>query len=117
MIASGAWVLHFSWGCTRVYSSVDITFHDDGTITGGAGPGLWVQQDGTLMLSWGTGPAKYSGTVDGNAASGAMTAFDGSPSGNGCWYLLREGTVRTLEEEEERAPTRNAVGNTRQVEV
>lgn len=107
MSMSGTWVLHFSWSCTLSYSSVDITFNNDGTLTG-PGPGQWRQQDGTLMLSWDRGPAKYSGTVDGNAASGAMTTFDGSP--NGCWYLLREGTVRSLEEEE-RVPTHDAMGN------
>jgi hypothetical protein len=117
MIASGNWVLHFSWGCTPLYWSVDITFHNDGTITGEAGPGHWEQQNGTLMMSWAKGPAKYSGTVDGYAASGAMTAFDGSQ--NGCWYLLQETDLRLREAEEEEqfvAPTRDAMGNTRQVE-
>src|SRR5215831_10144562 len=62
---SGNWVLHFSWGCTGSYSPVNITFNSNGTFTGGAN-GKWVQQDGTILLAFDTGPAKYAGNVDGN---------------------------------------------------
>jgi hypothetical protein len=88
MSMSGIWVLHFSWGCTNTYAQTNITFNNNGTFTG-PGTGQWRQRDGTLMLSFDTGPAKYGGTVDGNVASGAMSTFGGL---NGCWYLVKQGT-------------------------
>lgn len=96
---SGQWVLHFDWGVTGRFSQVPLTFNADGTFTGG-GNGLWQQKDGTLMLHWNTGPAIYSGSLDGDIGSGAMTTFAGS---DGSWYLYRQGNVGlvppTLEEE------------------
>jgi hypothetical protein len=89
MSVSGPWLLHFSWGCTNNYGQHPLTFNNDGTFSGSL-PGKWVQQDGTLLLSFDTGPAKYGGTVDGNVGSGASSTFDGL---NGCWYITKEGTV------------------------
>jgi len=89
MSVSGNWVGHYSWGCTSNYGQFNITFNSNGTF-GGTFPGVWVQQDGTLLLSFNSGPAKYGGTVDGNVGSGAMSTFIGS---NGCWYLVKQGTV------------------------
>jgi hypothetical protein len=89
MSVSGNWILHFSWGCTNSYSQSNITFNANGTF-GGTLHGKWVQQDGTLLLSFDTGPAKYGGTIDGNVGSGAMSTFAGL---NGCWYLTKEGTA------------------------
>jgi class 3 adenylate cyclase len=89
MSVSGNWILHFSWGCTNSYSQSNVTFNANRTF-GGTLPGKWVQQDGTLLLSFDTGPAKYGGTVDGNVGSGAMSTFAGL---NGCWYLTKEGTA------------------------
>jgi hypothetical protein len=89
MAVSGSWILHYSWGCTSGYAQSNITFNTDGTF-GGSLPGKWVQQDGTLLLSFDTGPARYGGTVDGNVASGAMSTFGGL---NGCWYLTKQGTT------------------------
>jgi hypothetical protein len=89
MSLPGNWILHFSWGCTNSYGQSKITFNPNGTF-GGALPGKWVQQDGTVLLSFDTGPAKYGGTVDGNVGSGAMSTFGGL---NGCWYLTKEGTA------------------------
>jgi hypothetical protein len=60
------------------------------SIFGGDFPGKWLQQDGTLLLSYDDGPARYGGTIDGNVGSGAMSTFTGS---NGCWYLTKQGTV------------------------
>jgi hypothetical protein len=88
MSISGIWVLHFSWGCTNNYSPVNITFNPNGTFTG-PGTGQWRQRDGTVMLSFDTGPAKYGGTVNGNVGSGASSTFAGL---NGCWYLVKQGT-------------------------
>jgi hypothetical protein len=89
MSVSGNWTLHFSWGCSASYGQSPITFNTNGTFSGGL-PGKWVQQDGTLLLSFDTGPAKYGGTVDGNVGSGAMSTFAGL---NGCWYLTKQGTA------------------------
>ena len=52
--------------------------------------GKWQQQDGTVLLSFDGGPAKYAGTIDGNLGSGAMTTFAGL---DGCWYLSKQGMV------------------------
>jgi hypothetical protein len=71
-----------------------ITFNANGTFGGGLA-GKWVQQDGTLLLSFDTGPAKYGGTVDGNVGSGASSTFAGL---NGCWYLTKQGTVGIVAE-------------------
>ena len=89
MSMNGGWVLHYSWGPTNSYSQVNITFNPDGSFAG-PGAGQWRQRDGTLMLSFNTGPAKYGGNVDGNIASGAMSTFQGL---NGCWYLIKQGTT------------------------
>ena len=89
MSVSGNWIGHFSWGCTNSYGQFNINFNPNGTF-GGTFPGKWVQQDGTILLSFDTGPAKYGGTVDGNVGSGAMSTFAGS---NGCWYLTKGGTT------------------------
>jgi len=86
---SGNWVLHYSWGPTQTYSQVSLAFNANGTFTGGA-VGKWQQQDGTLLLSFDTGPAKYAGTIDGNIGSGAMSTFAGL---DGCWYLSKQGMV------------------------
>ena len=93
MSVSGNWTGHFSWGCTSTYGQFNITFNANGTF-GGTFAGKWVQQDGTLLLSFDTGPAKYGGTIDGNVGSGAMSTFTGT---NGCWYLTKQGTVGIAE--------------------
>jgi Zn-dependent metalloprotease len=86
---SGNWILHFSWGPTSRYSQSSIVFNSNGTF-GGSATGKWQQQDGTLLLSFDSGPAKYGGTIDGNIGSGAMSTFGGL---NGCWYLTKQGTT------------------------
>jgi hypothetical protein len=89
MSVPGTWVLHYSWGCTSKYAQTPITLEADGTFSG-PGAGKWRLRNGTLMLSFDSGPAKYGGTVDGNVGSGAMSTFAGL---NGCWYLVRKGTA------------------------
>jgi Zn-dependent metalloprotease len=86
---SGNWTLHYSWGPTYTYGQVSLVFNPDSTFTG-AFTGKWQQQDGTLLLAFDTGPAKYAGTVDGNIGSGSMSTFVGL---DGCWYLSKQGTV------------------------
>ena len=86
---SGNWTLHYSWGPTYTYGQVSLVFNPDSTFTG-AFTGKWQQQDGTLLLAFDTGPAKYAGTVDGNIGSGSMSTFAGL---DGCWYLSKQGTV------------------------
>jgi hypothetical protein len=86
---SGNWTLHYSWGPTASYAQVGLQFKNDGTFSGGA-VGRWWQQDGTVLLSFNTGPAKYAGTVDANIGSGAMSTFSGL---DGVWYLSKVGTV------------------------
>ena len=89
MTVPGAWVLHYSWGCTSSYAQTNLTLNTDGTFVGSLS-GKWRLRDGTLMLSFDSGPAKYGGTIDGNVGSGAMSTFAGL---NGCWYLVRQGTA------------------------
>ena len=86
---SGNWVLHYSWGPTQAYAQVGLSFNGNGTFTGGL-TGKWQQQDGTVLLSFDGGPAKYAGTIDGNIGSGSMTTFSGL---DGCWYLSKQGMV------------------------
>ena len=107
MSATGAWVLHYSWGCTASYAQISVTLNGDGTFTG-AESGRWRLRDGTLQLSFDDGPAKYGGTIDGNVASGAMSTFDGL---NGCWYLVRQGTVGVEPEADESEAIADAAGN------
>jgi hypothetical protein len=95
MAVSGDWVLHFSWGCSLSHGQLPLTFNANGSFTGSL-PGKWVQQDGTLLLSFDSGPAKYGGTVDGNVGSGASTTFGGL---NGCWYLVKQGVTGLAAEE------------------
>jgi Zn-dependent metalloprotease len=86
---SGNWTLHYSWGPTSSYGQVNLLFKSDGTFAG-AFTGKWQQQDGTILLSFDAGPAKYAGTVDGNIGSGAMSTF---AELDGCWYLTQQGVV------------------------
>ncbi len=96
MSVSGNWVLHYSWGPTATYSQSPLAFNSNGTFVNGSTNGKWMQQDGTILLSFDTGPAKYAGTIDGNVGSGAMSTFAGL---NGCWYLTKQGTTgETIEE-------------------
>jgi hypothetical protein len=95
MAVSGSWTLHYSWGCTGSYGQLNVTFNANGTFSGGLA-GKWVQQDGTLLLGFDGGPAKYGGTLNGNVGSGAMSTFTGT---NGCWYLTKAGTAGIAAEE------------------
>jgi hypothetical protein len=104
MAVSGTYTLHYSWGCSGNYSQVDINFAAGNTFTGGLA-GKWWQQDGTILLSFDTGPAKYGGTINGNVGSGAMSTFAGL---NGCWYLTKKGTVGLTELHSE---THDVAGN------
>jgi hypothetical protein len=90
MSVSGDWLLHYSWGPTNGYAQTNIQFNSNGTFVNGSASGQWLQQDGTLLLSFNNGPAKYAGTVDGDVGCGAMSTFGGL---NGCWYLTKKGTV------------------------
>jgi hypothetical protein len=105
MGVTGPWVLHYSWGCTSSYAQTDIDLNPNGSF-GGAFNGKWRLRDGTLMLSFDAGPAKYGGTIDGNVGSGAMSTFAGL---NGCWYLVRQGTAG-IGAEEAAAPEYDAAG-------
>jgi hypothetical protein len=107
---AGNWTLHYSWGCANSYAQSTIVFNNNGTF-GGTLPGKWIQQDGTLLLSFDTGPARYGGTVDGHVGSGAMSTFGGL---NGCWYLTQQGTVgiaAIAPEAAEAAHTHDAAGS------
>ena len=88
-VVTDAWTLHYSWGCTDSYAQTALTFHDDGSFTGDLA-GKWHQQDGTLLLTFDGGPAKYAGTVAGHVATGTMSTFAGS---DGCWYLTKQGVT------------------------
>jgi Zn-dependent metalloprotease len=91
---SGEWILHFSWGATTQYGQSTVSFNGDGSF-GGSLPGQWRLRDGSLLLSFNTGPAKYAGTIDTNVACGAMSTFEGL---DGAWYLTRKGIVGVLED-------------------
>jgi hypothetical protein len=95
MSVSGTWILHYSWGPTNNYTQSSILFNSNGTFVNGSTTGKWRQQDGTLLLAFDTGPAKYAGLIDGNIGSGAMTTFNGL---NGCWYLTKQGTTGVVPE-------------------
>jgi hypothetical protein len=105
MSVSGTWVLHYTWDCTTNYAQTNITLNGDGTLSG-PGKGQWRLRDGTLLISFETGPAKYGGTINGNAGSGAMSTFTGL---HGCWYMLRQG-ITSLEEQDGQADY-DALGN------
>jgi hypothetical protein len=107
MSVSGNWILHYSWSCTNNYTQSNITFNPGGVFAGSLS-GKWVQQDGTLLLSFDTGPAKYGGTIDGNVGSGAMSTFAGL---NGCWYLTKSGTVGVAAEAAAPKQSHDAAGN------
>jgi hypothetical protein len=87
---SGNWVLHYSWGPTYTYAQTAVAFNADGTFKAGTLMGRWQQQDGTLLLSFDTGPAKYAGTINANVGSGGMSTFTGL---DGAWYISKQGTV------------------------
>jgi hypothetical protein len=106
MSLPGAWVLHYSWGATSTYAQTTLTLKNDGTFSG-AGNGKWRIRDGTLLLSFDGGPAKYGGTIDGSVGSGAMSTFAGL---NGTWYLTRQGTVGVAGEAAA-SRTHDAAGN------
>jgi hypothetical protein len=87
---AGAWILHYNWSPgSNVYSQASLLFNGNGTF-GGQATGKWRQQDGTLLLAFDSGPAKYTGTLDGSIGTGAMSTFVGS---DGVWYLSKAGTV------------------------
>jgi hypothetical protein len=93
MSMKGDWGLQYCWAPQTNYASANITFNDDRTFTSGNSKGQWRLLDGTLMLSFNDGPAKYGGNLDGNAATGAMSTFAGL---NGCWMLEKHAsTVRS----------------------
>jgi hypothetical protein len=92
---SGDWVLHYSWGSTTNYGQAPLTFNGDGTFAGAAA-GQWRMRDGSLLLSFNTGPAKYAGTVDSNVGTGEMSTFAGL---DGSWYLTRRGIVGVMEDQ------------------
>jgi hypothetical protein len=52
-------------------------------------------RDGSLLLSFNSGPAKYAGTVDGSVGTGEMSTFAGL---DGSWYLTRRGIVGIMED-------------------
>jgi hypothetical protein len=85
---AGRWTLYYSWGCTDSYEQAAVTFHREGTFDGDA-TGQWWRQDGTVLLSFNDGPARYAGTLSGSVATGAQSTFSGL---NGCWYMMRQGT-------------------------
>ncbi len=91
---SGNWILHYSWGSTTNYGQAGITFNSDGSFSGSSA-GQWRMRDGTILLSFNSGPAKYAGTVDVNVANGEMSTFAGL---DGSWYLTRQGIVGIMED-------------------
>lgn len=89
MSAVGKWMLHYSWGPTDTYGQAQLDLQNDGSVSGAAA-GSWRQKDGTVLIAFKTGPAKYGGTIDANVASGAMTTFNGL---DGTWYMIKQGVV------------------------
>lgn len=108
MSMNGTWTLHYSWDTgspgPRTYTSTLITFNAGGTFTG-PGTGRWMLRDGTLMLSFDSGPAKYGGCLVGPVGTGEMSTFAGL---NGCWYLVQQGTVGITSDED---ATHDVAGN------
>ncbi|HEY3710705.1 MAG TPA: glycoside hydrolase family 43 C-terminal domain-containing protein [Amycolatopsis sp.] len=106
MTTVGDWTLHYSWGNASNFAQTPISLKSDGTLSG-PGAGSWRQQDGTLQLSFDTGPAKYGGTVDANVASGAMSTFAGL---TGSWFMLKQGVVASAKADKGRIAV-DALGN------
>ncbi len=109
MSMNGTWTLHYSWDTgspgPRRYTTNLITFNADGTFTGPSA-GRWMLRDGTLMLSFNSGPAKYGGSLVGPVGTGEMSTFGGL---NGCWYLVQQGTVGVAADDD--AAHHDAAGN------
>jgi hypothetical protein len=93
MSVSGSWTLHWNFGCGNSYNQTALTFNNNGTFSGQF-PGRWAQREGTMLLSFDSGPVKYGGTIDGNVGSGASTDWAGT---NGCWYLIQQGVAGLAE--------------------
>jgi hypothetical protein len=93
MAMSGNWILHYSWGSTGNYGQTNLTFNPNGTF-GGSFNGHWFEQDGTLLLGFDTGPAKYGINVASNVGTGAISTFAGL---TGAAYLTKVGTVGIAE--------------------
>jgi hypothetical protein len=89
MSVVGDWKLHYSWGSTTQYQNVNLNFKADGTIGGGAA-GKWRQTEGTVLLAFDSGPAKYGGNIEGNVGSGSMSTFNGL---DGTWYMVKQGVT------------------------
>jgi hypothetical protein len=109
MAVSGNWIGHFSWGSTGTYGQFNITFNANGTFSGSFN-GHWFEQDGTLLLGFDSGPAKYALIVASNVGTGAISTFTGL---NGSAYLTKAGTVGITVAAPAAAPkqTHDAVGN------
>ena len=93
MTMSGNWIGHFSWGSTGNYGQFNISFNPNGTF-GGSFNGHWFEQDGTLLLGFDSGPAKYGLNVASNVGTGAISTFAGL---TGAAYLTKAGTVGVQE--------------------
>jgi hypothetical protein len=91
MSVSGAFALHYSWGCTGSYNSSTITFNADGTFTesSSGGSGKWSQTNGNIIWQWNGNLATYGGVVNGGAIVGNM--ISGSITGAGCFYANKAG--------------------------
>jgi len=86
MSIPGTWQIFFDWGCTGIYSSVDITFNPGGTWSSGIFSGQWVEVSGEVIFNF-TGLATvYAGNVSGGAAVGISADFGGN---TGCWYMVK----------------------------
>ena len=104
-IAPGSGTLFFDWGCDGSYSSVTITFNDNGTFTTSSGnSGRWLRIGGTapgnvagmLTFQYSGLTTTYSSVTTSRSASGIQSTFTGT---NGCHYIL--GTEQMTAEQQD----------------
>lgn len=91
---AGVYTVHFSWGCTAAYAQATVTFNANNTFTDSyGGTGTWALVNGSLFWEYSQGRTGYSGTIDGNVGSGAMSTLIGAGQQTGCWYAAAPGTT------------------------
>jgi hypothetical protein len=109
-VVTGAYTLHYSWGCTGQYADAPLAFNANGTLSfGGFVVGRWVRRDGTLLWVYTAGPAKYAGTIAGPVGTGVMSTFTGH---TGCWYLTAAGITGSPQHPAHHQHGLDAAGNT-----
>ena len=78
--------LHYDWNCDGSYSSVGITFNNDGTFATGSS-GKWVEIEDFILWQYNSSNTTYVGNTSGKTKAGIMSTFSGL---EGCWYVVED---------------------------